>query len=52
MKKILLLLLILATFVVSCGNGGKNSNANTEVQKSEKNSKEIIYKNRILKEVI
>ena len=41
MKKILLLLLILATFVVSCGNGGKNSNANTEVQKSEKNSKEI-----------
>ncbi|ERL27384.1 MULTISPECIES: S9 family peptidase [unclassified Leptotrichia] len=41
MKKILLLLLILTTFVVSCGNGGKNSNANTEVQKSEKNSKEI-----------
>ena len=41
MKKILLLFLILATFVVSCGNGGKNSNANTEVQKSEKNSKEI-----------
>ena len=41
MKKILLLLLILATFVVSCGNGGKNSNANTEVQNSEKNNKEI-----------
>lgn len=41
MKKILLLLLVLATFVVSCGNGGKNSNANIEVQNSEKNSKEI-----------
>ena len=41
MKKILLLLLILATFVVSCRNGGKSSNENTEVQKSEKNSKEI-----------
>ena len=41
MKKILLLLLILATFVVSCGNGGKNSNANTEVQNTAKNSKEI-----------
>ena len=37
MKKILLLLLILATFAVSCGKGGKNSNANTVVHKSENN---------------
>ena len=41
MKKILLLLLILATFVVSCANGGKSSNGNTEVQNNEKNSKQI-----------
>lgn len=41
MKKILLLSLILMTFVLSCGNGGKSSNGNTEVQNNEKNSKEI-----------
>ena len=41
MKKILLLSLVLTTFVVSCGNGDKSSNRNTEVQNNEKNSKQI-----------
>ena len=41
MKKILLLSLILATFVLSCGNGDKSSNGNTGVQNNEKNNKQI-----------